>query len=218
MSYVPPYSLLIRWLNEQAESSNGRLLILYDELLDVLRAYIAGVPIDETWYLASYPGVARFIARSATTTSRSHFINHGYFEGRRPHAAGWKGYSDLVPYEQLKPLLRIRHSRGRLYAEVSRDEILSLVRQFLAAIPVDVAWYFRSRSAPDGVDANAASEHFVAAGYFEGCLPSDVIVDEDWYLARYEHVREGLTRGVATDARDHFLKLGYYEGCRPTPP
>ncbi|MBS0639920.1 MAG: hypothetical protein JSS43_08620 [Proteobacteria bacterium] len=223
MPYVPPHTLLIKWLDRQHELPGGRLSILYDDLLDVIKAFISALPVDESWYLARYPAVADFVTRSSTTTARSHYVNHGYFEGRHPFATGWNGYSEPVAFEHLKPLLRIRHQRGRLYAEVSREDVLALIRRLLAAIPVDPSWYFASKPVPPAAlgagDARAAaSDHFATVGYFLGQLSSDITVDEDWYVNRYAHVREGMSQGLATSAKDHFLKLGYEEACRPTAP
>jgi hypothetical protein len=63
----------------------------------------------------------------------------------------------------------------------------------------------------------SASDHYVQVGYFEGKLPFEITVDEDWYISRYEHVRNGIALGRATSAKDHFLRIGYGEGCRPVP-
>jgi hypothetical protein len=64
----------------------------------------------------------------------------------------------------------------------------------------------------------SSSGHYAEAGYFEGRLPFDIAVDEEWYVSRYDHVRIGLERGIAASATDHFTRVGYNEGCRPTPP
>lgn len=222
MPYLPPYDLLFKWLDTRERQSDGGLVVLYDDLLDVLRCYVAAVPVDADWYMAQYPGVAAFIARTATATAASHFTQHGYFEGRHPFELGWRGYTLPEPFSRLKTRLKIVPHRGRIVVDVSRDDILDLVRSILHAVPVEAAWYTREYHMDQvGCDLaipHALNTHFAIEGYFLGRLPADIEVDADWYLTQYDHVRRGLERGVAADAKDHFLRIGYREGCRPTAP
>jgi len=219
LSYVPPCDLLMQWLDISPSASDGRLAIRYDDTIDVLKAFVGAIPVDEAWYLAEYPAVAELVRNVRTETAASHFRMHGYFEGRRPFAARWNGYAEPVPFNRLKPRLRLTPTRDGLKAFVSRDEFIALVKQLLSAVPVDAEWYFHYYPIPEiGFDGSSRATHFAEVGYFNGWLPSDIVVDAEWYQRRYEHVRRGLELGFAVDAKDHFLKMGYREGCRPIPP
>jgi hypothetical protein len=219
MPYVPPCDLLMRWLDTCPCDRDGRLVMLYDDIVDVLKAFVGSIPVDEAWYLSKYPAVAELVRNVRTETASSHFRMHGYFEGRRPFAAGWNGYAEPVPFDRLKPRLRLTPTRDGLKAFVSRDDFIALIKQLLRAVPVDTEWYCQSYPIGRvGFEAPDRASHFAEVGYFKGWLPSDIEVDIEWYQRRYEHVRRGLELGLAVDAKDHFLKMGYREGCRPIPP
>jgi hypothetical protein len=42
-----------------------------------------------------------------------------------------------------------------------------------------------------------------------------VEVDEKWYLARYEDIRQAIESGTVSSARTHFVNDGYFEGRVP---
>ena len=46
-------------------------------------------------------------------------------------------------------------------------------------------------------------------------LIADVSVDEDFYLATYPDVAEGIRNGIVADAQDHYIRFGYVEGRLP---
>ena len=219
MPYLPPCDLLMQWLDTRPCNSDGRLVMRYDDVIDVLKAFVGAIPVDEAWYLSEYPAVADLVRSVRTETAASHFRAHGYLEGRRPFADGWNGYAEPVSFDRLKPQLRLTPTRGGLTAFMTRDEFIALIKQLLTAVPVDAEWYGRQYPiCRIGFDTSGRSSHFVEVGYFNGWLPADVAVDAEWYQGRYEHVRRGLELGLALDAKDHFLKMGYREGCRPIPP
>ena len=219
---VPPYALVDRWLTACSVPGTSRVRPSYDDLLDVLRALIAMVPVDEPWYLARYPDVAQWIAGVSDETATSHFHKHGYFNGRLPFADGWEGLCAPVQFTELTRRLRIFPAPGRLYAEIEREDFLDMLRALLRTVRVDEPWYLSAY--PQAADQlgetgiRSAAEHYVTRGYFEGWLPADVAVDPDWYVSRYQHVRNGLTQGIAMSARDHFFRIGYGEGCQPGRP
>jgi len=74
---------------------NGNLTVqlTYEEFLDVIRAMLAPVEVDETWYLETYPDVAEAIKAGRVASAQEHFVCNGYFEGRWPFAIvvdeGW---------------------------------------------------------------------------------------------------------------------------------
>jgi hypothetical protein len=222
MRYVPPYTLLRKWVAEYAVEGNPRLTLPYDDLLDVVKGFLEEIPVDDDWYKAEYPAIAGYLLRMPTETPASHFRKHGYFEGRRPFLPGWRGLTDPVPFAQMKTRLRIIPARGRLRVDIGPDDLLEIIRTLLMAVPIDGSWYQATYSEAaeaiaGGLFASAA-DHYARQGYFNGNLPFDPVVDEEWYVSRYDHVRVGLSRGHEESAQDHFKRLGYNEGCRPTPP
>jgi hypothetical protein len=222
MRYIPPCSVLEKWMAGAAAADSARLSPTYDDVLDVLKGFLQAVPVDEDWYTAEYPGILAFLARSPDHTATSHFQKHGYFERREPFAPGWRGLTTPVPFAQLRTSLRISPTRGQLRADIARDDFIALIKAILLAVPLDEAWYRAThpkagKAIEDGTFPSLVY-HYAEQGYFDGCLPFDIEVDEEWYVSRYDHVRIGLQRGVAKSAQDHFLRIGYTEGCRPTPP
>jgi hypothetical protein len=222
MRYVPPCSVLEKWMARCLSADGARLTLTYDDVLDVFRGFLQAVPVDENWYTGEYPAISGFLTRSPSHTATSHFQKHGYFEGREPFAPGWRGLTAPVPFAQLKTSLRIRPTRGHLRVDIAREDFLRLIKTILIAVPVDEAWYRATypvvAKVIDDGEFPSARSHYAERGYFDNRLPFDIVVDEEWYVSRYEHVRTGLDLGVARSAQDHFIRLGYTEGCRPTPP
>jgi hypothetical protein len=222
MKYIPPYAALQIWMARVAVPGSRRLAPAYDDVLDVLKKILGSVAVDEDWYKAEYPAVSNYLKGAQTETAASHFHKHGYFEGRKPFAPGWRGRTAPVPFAVSCASLRITPIRGRLQVDIARDEFLGLVKNILIAVPVDEVWYRAAYPAPakeiDGGKFASAADHFIKQGYADGCLPFEIVVDEKWYVTRYRHVRTGLERGVASSVQDHFMRVGYHEGCRPAPP
>ncbi len=222
MLYIPPYSILCKWMDRYAQPDASRLIAPYDDVLDVLKGFLAPIPVDDTWYLTEYPAVADYLRRSPNETPGLHFCKHGYFEGRRPFAPNSNGLTEPVPFNHLKTGLRVTPAHGRLRVDVDRTAFLDIIKSLLIAVPVSQAWYrstypAAARLVDDGT-FRSETDYYAQRGYFEGHFAFDIVVDEDWYVARYEHVRTGLKRGHAKSAQDHFVRLGYQEGCRPAPP
>ena len=222
MRCVPPFALMDRWLTACVVPGTTLVRPLYDDVLDVLRALVAIVPVDEAWYRAEYPSLAILISRTIDETPTTHFRKHGYFEGREPFAPGWLGLRRPIPFAELKTNIRVRVGRGRLLAEIEREDFLGLVRKVLSSISVDESWYQAayptagrtsdlgaSHPRPATIGRRATSRAF---------YPPDVDVDETWYRARYAHVRTSLAVGSAVSAKDHFVRIGYGEGCQPAAP
>lgn len=222
MRYVPPFAALKTWMTRHAAADNTHLAAVYDDVVDVLKKFLEAVPVDEDWYMAEYPAVRGFVECTPTESATSHFYKHGYFEGRKPFAPGWRGLTEPVPLAQSYTRLRVVPNLGRLRVDIAQDDFLDLISNILIAVPIDDSWYCAAypeaaKEIDNGTYSSAAG-HYVERGYFDGCLPFDMIVDEEWYVSRYAHVRKGLELGVASSAQDHFMRLGYHEGCRPAAP
>jgi hypothetical protein len=222
MRYVPPFTTMEKWMAGCAVAGSTRLVVTYDDVLDILKGFLAAIPVDEVWYCAQYPAVADYVGRVAGETATTHFRKHGYFEGRKPFEPGWRGLTEPVRFTELTPCLGVSPRHGRLMIDIERDEFINVIKKVLKAVPVDEAWYFANYPKTAALIKNgtfsSGIEHYAELGYFHGQLPFDIAVDDGWYTSRYDHVRIGLERGVAGSAKDHFIRLGYSEGCRPAPP
>jgi hypothetical protein len=221
-SYIPPYTVLTKWMDGNAVAGTTRLTPSYDDVLDVLKEFLRPVPVDDDWYKAEYPAVAEYLLRSPLETPRSHFRKHGYFEGRKPFAPGWRDLTAPVPFANLKTRLRMIPTRGRLRVDIERADLLEIIKRLLITVQLDESWYRatypKAAKAMDDETFPSTADHYADQGYFDGYCPYAIPVNEKWYVSRYEHVRTGLDLGYAKSAQDHFMRLGYQEGCRPTPP
>ncbi len=50
-----------------------------------LRLLLPAVSVDELWYRRTYPDVAEAIDAGLFKSARDHFVQNGWFEGRRPY-------------------------------------------------------------------------------------------------------------------------------------
>ena len=125
----------------------------------------------------------------------------------------------LPPFSVLKGTVRLISVKGQIKVDMSYDELLDLVKRFLAAVPFEEAWYLQTY--PDVAEAiregayTSGRAHFIAHGYFEGRRPFPPEVDEAWYLNTYPDVAESVQRGEVDSALDHFARHGYQEGRLP---
>jgi len=84
MKYLVPFAALKNSVKLLSIKGQLKVDMNYDEFLDLVRKFLQAVPIDEEWYTTTYPDVAEAIKAGAYRSGRQHFVNHGYFEGRRP--------------------------------------------------------------------------------------------------------------------------------------
>lgn len=84
MKYLLPFSVLKNSIKLLSVKGQLKVDMNYDEFLDFVKKFLQAVPIDETWYRTTYPDVAEAIKAGAYRSAKQHFVEHGYFEGRRP--------------------------------------------------------------------------------------------------------------------------------------
>jgi hypothetical protein len=194
----------------------------YADVIEVLRGFVAGIPVDGDWYKAQYKAVADFVRNVPGETAASHFAKHGYFEGRQPFAPGWLGMELPVPFQVLQAGLRAVKAHDGLRIDVDPEDFKGLLRQLLRSVPVDEAWYRETYGKAAGLSPDdpkgAAAAHFVGQGYFAGYLPAETDVDESWYAARYPRFRQALQSGLVRTAKEHFIKSGYASRFRQAAP
>jgi hypothetical protein len=221
MQYVLPFSVMKNWLASCGVSSTGRLRPILDDVVDVLKGLLSGVPVDEVWYQANYPVVSAYVTRLPDETAASHFRKHGYFEGRLPFAADWNGLRQPIPFSEVKAALQVVPAPGSLRVEIEQDRFLEFVRRLLESVPVDDVWYRANYPGAAKMIATgefrSALDHYTQRGYFEGLLPFNVDMEPEWYLGRYTGVREVVERGAFKSPQDHFVRAGYNAGYSPRP-
>lgn len=84
MSYVTPYEVIKKNLNMQKSGAKKAVELRPAELTQLIKTFLRGISIDESWYLRTYPDVAAAVRVGTYKSARHHFIEEGYFEGRIP--------------------------------------------------------------------------------------------------------------------------------------
>jgi hypothetical protein len=84
VKYLLPFSVLKNSIKLMSVKGQLKVDVSYDEFLDFVKKFLQAVPIDEKWYRTTYPDVDEAIKAGAYRSGRQHFVEHGYFEGRRP--------------------------------------------------------------------------------------------------------------------------------------
>jgi hypothetical protein len=79
--YLPPFEALKPYLTISTAKGKLEVSCSYENLVQLVRRIIIDVPVDEPWYLERYPDVAEAISQGIVASSKSHFVNDGYFEG-----------------------------------------------------------------------------------------------------------------------------------------
>jgi hypothetical protein len=61
-----------------------RVSLSYDDFIKIMRMMISGIEVDERWYLNEHEDIARAVTDGELASAKRHFLDDGYFEGRRP--------------------------------------------------------------------------------------------------------------------------------------
>ena len=84
MKYLPPFDLIRRSVEISTVRGELRVSLSYDDFIKIIRLMISGIQVDEEWYLQEYGDIAQAIRDEQLTSAKQHFLDDGYFEGRRP--------------------------------------------------------------------------------------------------------------------------------------
>ncbi len=84
MKYVPPFDLIRRSVEISTVKGELRVNVSYEDFINILKMMIAGVEVDEEWYLRTYEDIAQAVKEGTIKSARQHFVDDGYFEGRLP--------------------------------------------------------------------------------------------------------------------------------------
>jgi len=82
-AYLIPYARLCELLNFGSDQDQP-LVLSADKLRQAVRMLLRGVCVDEEWYCRQYPDVREAVASGVFRSAKHHFVESGYFEGRRP--------------------------------------------------------------------------------------------------------------------------------------
>jgi hypothetical protein len=82
--YLPPFNAMRSMVRIGDVQGKLTVTATYEEFLDLIRAVLSVLEVDEAWYLEKYPDVAEAIKAGKIESARQHFMFNGYFEGRLP--------------------------------------------------------------------------------------------------------------------------------------
>lgn len=84
MKYLPPFELIRRSVEISTVRGELRVTVSYEDFVKILKTLIRGIEVDEAWYVRTYEDIGNAIKEGIVRSARQHFIDDGYFEGRRP--------------------------------------------------------------------------------------------------------------------------------------
>ena len=84
MRYLPPFEVLKSYVTMSTVKGELVVSCSYENFVQMLRRLIAGVEVDEKWYLERYADIADAIRQGVVASAQTHFVHDGYFEGRLP--------------------------------------------------------------------------------------------------------------------------------------
>ena len=84
MNYIAPFETVRNILTNSKSPNVETVTGSYEPFHDALRLLLAGIDVDEDWYLAQNPDIAEAIRAGTTESAKRHFVEYGYFEGRLP--------------------------------------------------------------------------------------------------------------------------------------
>jgi hypothetical protein len=67
-----------------ANADVERVNLPYRDFLEIFRSVLRGVEVDEEWYFREYPDVEQAVKSGIFKSAKHHFLENGYFEGRKP--------------------------------------------------------------------------------------------------------------------------------------
>jgi len=84
MNYMVPFKKLKDSFRVVSNGQQLKVDLTYEDLMTVIKKLLMGVPVDDEFYRTSYPDVAEAIDAGVYRNAKHHFVDYGYFEGRRP--------------------------------------------------------------------------------------------------------------------------------------
>jgi hypothetical protein len=128
-AHLIPYARLRELLGFNPDAAQP-VLLSPEDLQQVVRLLLRAVHVDEDWYLRQHPDVKEAVAKGVFRSAKHHFIESGYFEGRRParvivdeewYGRAYPDVSESIEFGELASCQehfdRYGESEGRLPSE-----------------------------------------------------------------------------------------------------
>jgi hypothetical protein len=84
MYFLPSFKVIRGRLKLMKVNGKTKINNSYDDVVEIVKLLLRGAAFDEKWYLATHTDVAEAVKAGTFKSGRHHFIEVGYFEGRRP--------------------------------------------------------------------------------------------------------------------------------------
>jgi hypothetical protein len=96
---VVSFENLMKLANLKSDRLPNTVKLDRDMFLAVVKRLLRGVHVDETWYRSTYEDVDAAIGAGTYQSAKHHFVEDGYFEGRRsgPVAVDETWYRNTYP-------------------------------------------------------------------------------------------------------------------------
>lgn len=85
--FVVPYRVILETLEIKSDAHSAEIHLNGEQFKTAIKSVLRGVKIDEVWYRQTYRDVDQAIKAGVYKSAKHHFVEDGYFEGRRPGMA-----------------------------------------------------------------------------------------------------------------------------------
>jgi hypothetical protein len=84
-TYVIPFNALLHQVGVPDHfQHDGHVELTHEQLRTLIQKLLLSIPVDEKWYITTYPDVEQGIQSGTVKSAKDHFVSNGYFEGRLP--------------------------------------------------------------------------------------------------------------------------------------
>jgi hypothetical protein len=104
---LPSLEIIVR---NSSPLSNGTVKMSMVDVRKILRVVLAGVRVDEEWYLGQVPELREDLQKGKFASVTEHYFAHGYLEGRLPERPQF----DETHYLQSFPDVAAAIKAGRI--------------------------------------------------------------------------------------------------------
>lgn len=99
---LPVYGSLLDRKTVVLSSRTGYIAVDQFMFFDLMAHRLADVPVDEDWYIQTYPDVREALAAGVISSAAKHYARFGYFEHRMPRRI----VVDVAWYTEVHPDVR----------------------------------------------------------------------------------------------------------------
>ncbi len=85
-AYVVPFRVVMESIGVTLNPPPPEVRLSEANLTTLIKSLLRGISVDEAWYRRTYPDVEQAIKDGTFRSAKHHFVEEGYFEGRRPGA------------------------------------------------------------------------------------------------------------------------------------